>query len=291
VLQDDTLSGGKGTFVVSDEASYKRACQALDSFNKGEQVVISDYIEGAHERSVQCVATRYGVFVGPLQKQIIADPLLSNVQVAEGDKFCGAEIGFEDSLAHVYPEVRRYAEQIGAEMQRLGYKGIFSVDCIVSPAGQLYVLEVNPRITGITPLLTMLYRPGEDIPFYLLHVLEMMNADYTITDTSYNPEPAAGSLLVLHGQATTRTLIADTLSSGLYEPQTRVFLSPDVRLPSSGKALLVQQYTAKGAHVKPGGRVLTAYTNTPVLDSNDTLLQEAQDQIKGLLAAVRLELA
>src|SRR5256886_5243806 len=83
------------------------------------------------------------------------------------------EISPADPLQAVYPEIKQYALGIGQRLQELGYRGIFGLDCLVDPSGRVYVLEINPRLTGLTPLLTMLYRENQDIPFYLLHILEL----------------------------------------------------------------------------------------------------------------------
>jgi len=290
VLQDDVLSGGKGTFIVFDQVSFCEAVEALKKYSKGASVVVSDYIEGARERSVQCVVTRHGIFVGPLQKQIIDDPLLSNRAAIAGDKFCGAEIGADDQWAGIYPEVKKYAERIGELIQNLGYRGIFGLDCLVGPDGKLYILEVNPRITGVTPLLTMMYRPEEDIPFYLLHVLELANADYDIIDRQVNPKPAVGGLMMLHSQELMEVRIAGSVTSGLYDSRDLKLLHSATHFsPDETEArLLVQQYTPVGVRVKPGGRLLTAFTNTPLLDSNDKLLEATQQTVRDLLGSIEL---
>jgi biotin carboxylase len=293
ILQDEALSGGKGTFVVSDADTLRYALYSIERMGSGAHLVVSERIIGAHERSVQCCATRYGVFVGPLQKQIIADPLLANLRVADGDKFCGAEISSSDAFASAYPEIKQYAQTIGNKIQSMGYRGIFSVDCLIDGAGKIYVLEINPRITGITPLLTMLYREGQDIPFYLLHILELAGADYTIEDDYVDATFPEGSLMVLHSQSLEKTTIVKTPYSGFYNPITVQFEKTVGKFDvmHGQPQLLVQQYIPNVITVKPGGRMLTVFTNGRVLDDDDRLTTNAKRQIKQLNSKIEVKLA
>jgi biotin carboxylase len=288
IVQDAQLRGGRGTYVVDNEDSLQYAKKSIELLGASGSLVVSDMIENARERSVQCVATRYGVFVGPLQKQIIAHPLLSNVDVVNGDKFCGAEISNDDVCAGAYEEIKKYALIIGAELQRLGYKGIFGVDCLVAGDGKVYVLEVNPRITGVTPLLTMLYREGRDIPFYLLHILELMNADYEIEDETVEPIPAEGALLIVHAQNMEPVRLAESPASGIYD-QNLAYVKAAIRFDNSpSMQFLVHQY-APGLALKPGGRVMNAFINKSALNPDDTLRSDVAELVTSMMHRVKLD--
>ncbi len=290
ILQDERLSGGRGTFRIHDLPSLAAALAAIERLGGGSRVVVSELIEGAHERSVQAVVTRYGVFVGPLQKQIVGHPLLANLQVPDGDRFCGAEISPHDPLQGVHLPLKAHAEAIGRRLQELGYKGIFGVDALIRPDGKLYILEVNPRLTGVTPLLTMLYREGRDIPFYLLHILELGGFDYQITDTYVDPTPPQGGLLVLHSPLNYQVFIEEMPASGRYDLKSLTYTGKQYRLSGTpdGRELLLQRYTPPGFHVRPGGRLMTAYINGPVLDVSDTLLPDVAEAVTSVLQQTKL---
>lgn len=289
VLQDELLSGGKGTFVVTDADSLRYALDSLARMRTGEHLVISDRVAHARERSVQCCVTKYGIFVGPLQKQIVGDPLLANLSVADGDKFCGAEISPQDELIGAYPEIKQLAETIGKRIQAMGYKGIFGLDCLVDEAGKVYVLEVNPRLTGVTPLLTALYKDG-DIPFYLLHILELADIPYTIENATSNPGATEGSLLLLHSQAAGQVKITDPVQSGLYNPETLQFEQACANLDTSVATpqFLLQQYGPAGMVIKPGGRLVSIVTNRRVLSDTDALLPATKRQVTKILEKVEV---
>jgi biotin carboxylase len=283
VLQDENLSGGRGTFVVRTDKELRAALASIAKQHGGRRLVVSKLVDRAYERSVQAVVTRFGVFVGPLQKQIIGNALLANLQVPDGDRFCGAEIAASDPCAGAYEEIRSYAERIGRRIQAMGYKGIFSVDCLVDSSGKVFVLEINPRITGITPLLTLLYRQERDIPFLLLHVLELMGAEYALPDTTIDKTPVAGSLLVLHSPHERNMRILRSPASGIYDFSSHDFLGKRYRFvpADSAKRLLVQQFAA-GFEVLPAWRIMNAYVNGRVLDDHDALLPETAEAVEWL---------
>lgn len=291
VVQDESLSGGKGTFIVRSLTDLQQALTALDKIaGRARSLVVSTYIESAHERSLQCVVTRYGVFVGPLQTQIVRNPLLSNLEVVEGDRFCGGEISDSDPLQGVYPTMHTYAMLIGKRLQGMGYRGIFGIDCLVTDEGRVYVLEINPRLTGMTPLLTMLYREEQDVPFYLLHILELADIPYRILDNTFDQVPPIGSLLLLHSQMTVPTVINTFPPSGIYDMNGN-FLQKAFRLDMSDPSahVLLQQYQSPTTRIMPGGRLASLFTNIPVLDKEERLAPAATELIRCLLGKVELQ--
>lgn len=290
VVQDEQLSGGRGTYIVREPADLERALAAFEALDSGTHIVLSDYIADAHERSVQCVVTKYGVFVGPLQKQIVRHPLLANMAVREGDRFCGGELAVDDAYKGSYPVIRDYAERIGRRLQELGYRGIFGLDCLVDDSGDVFVLEVNPRITGMTPLLTMLYRGEQDIPFYLLHLLELAKVEYTLSDWHVDPNPPEGGLMILHSQKPGAVIIRETPRSGSYDVDGN-FLAKQYRLEtqSADTRLLVQRYTPPNFKTKPGGRLISVFANKPVLDQADKLKPEITKAIASTYDRITLE--
>lgn len=291
VLQDEQLSGGKGTHIVENFEQYKKALRNLRRMSVGKKVIVSEFIESGVERSMQACVTTKGIVSGPLQKQIVADYQLSNLRVADGDKFCGIELTKDNpELKH---EIEKIAQAVGARLQAEGYKGIFGIDCIVQD-GKVYLLEVNPRLTGATPLLTMLYREGRDIPFYLLHILELGKIQYEIEE-SIPVDMQTGALVLLHGQNDKLSLVEDVPTSGLYT----VSRSGTVRFHKKAISfvgyedredlILIQEHTPRGHHVKPGGRIVNVYFPYAILDSDDCIRQDVRQIISNIYSMVNLQ--
>jgi hypothetical protein len=285
VIQDEQLSGGKGTFLVANITQYSAALAALATLSEHTRVVISDIVPNARERSIQCCITTNQIFTGPLQRQIIRNPLLANSAIVEGDTFCGAEIVVEDQQTPLHKQATALAMSIGEVMQRQGYRGIFGVDFLLDADNQLFVLEVNPRITGVTPLLTALYQGEAGIPFYLLHILEIGGYQYSIADATARFDKE-GAILVLHSLSPQSVVIESMLPSGTYKINQGklVMVSRNVHFNKlAAQECIIQQYMEPGMPIKPGGRMVTILFNRPVIDINTEKLYNDISETIGLV--------
>ena len=274
VMQDEQLSGGKGTFIVKDYASYTNALESLDKMSKHPRVVVSDLVENPRERSIQACVTNAGVVTGPLQRQLVRNPLLANMRVPDGDKWCGAQIYADDQNTETHRQATAAAQVVGEELAQRGYRGIFGIDFLLAADNTLYVIETNPRITGVTPLLAALYEPDEAVPFYLLHILALGEYDYEITDTSANFEKD-GALLMLHSLEDKEMRIVDMPKSGTYriDNGTLVRVADTMSLADLKEGeWLLQEYLPPGMVVKPGGRLATLLTRAKTIDTDTDML-------------------
>ena len=296
VIQDEQLSGGKGSFVLSDLASYHRALDALNSLSKHDKVVVSEMIAPAQEVSIQCCITRHGNFVGPLQRQLIDSPLLAG-NAHGGDRFCGVQITAADGQLPVYQDMRRHAERLAERLRAEGYRGIFGVDFLLADSGELYVLEVNARITGATPLLTALCEQdgGSEIgiPFYLLHLLELGGYDYQI---SGQPTDFAkqGSLLMVHAQEPHAVYITDMPASGTYNLNNGQLerVSDNVYLRNlHADQFIIKEYMPPGMKIKPGGRLAILHFACPAFTVGGQLLECAEQAVMALRQSIQLTIA
>ncbi|HCM52110.1 TPA: hypothetical protein DIS56_03205 [Candidatus Saccharibacteria bacterium] len=289
ILQHETMSGGKGTFLVSQPADLGEAIRVYRSQgSKNPKIVISQYINSALERSLQCCVTKYGTLIGPMQKQIVNAPELVNPQNLATEKFSGAQISDEPAMEPIYQSMAVVAKTVGKKLADSGYRGIFGLDFLIDKNGRLYLLEINQRLTGVTPLLTMLYRPDQDIPFLLLHILELGGADYQIDDLAVDPKPVEGSMLILHSLSTHDGKLKSSPRSGIYSPQDLEFIKSTYQLSPDRSELLFQRFVPLGSQVKAGSRLAIIYTRDLVLDSRDKLTP-ANQLIEDFYGQVQLE--
>lgn len=281
VIQDEQLSGAKGTFIVHSYEEYTKALSSLDVLSHSSRVVVSSLIEGAKERTIQCCVTKDGVVTGPLQRQIVANPLLANMSMAEGDKFCGVQILEQDQNTPLHQEMERTAQIIGSKLKQRGYRGIFGIDFLIDASNELFVLEVNARITGATPLLTAISGYADIVPFYLLHLLELGGFSYQITDTNTGPAQD-GALLVLHSLEKVPVEIVSIPKSGTYTLKqnklTRVSDNIVLGRLKEGE-FIIQAYMPPHMKIKPGGRFLTLQFKAQVLDENTDQLYNTTDTV------------
>lgn len=292
VLQDEQLSGGKGTFIVDDYSSYKKALANLKDTSTYRRVVVSDVVKNARERSIQACITKHGVFCGPLQRQIVRNPYLANLESATGDKWCGIQIYKSDQETELQSQAEQAAQKVGEALKETGYKGIFGIDFLLDDNDEMFVIEVNPRITGATPLLAALFNDNDSIPFYMLHILELGQFDYKIESQTAKFDED-GALIVFHSLENYDVIVRDKPSSGTYVVDdgklVKVSGNLDIKKLKSGEWVL-QEYTNPHMAAKAGARILTAQTKNDVIDrETDELTEDAQNDVRTIYNSMRME--
>ena len=90
----------------------------------------------------------------------------------------------------MFPEVltgesRRTATQLvrrlGDRLAKEGYRGFFEVDVLVdTDTGEVYLGELNPRISGASSITNVTAGAYADVPLFLFHILEYMNVDFDL---------------------------------------------------------------------------------------------------------------
>ena len=71
--------------------------------------------------------------------------------------------------------------RFGNRLQDEGYKGFFEVDVLIDlDDGEVYLGEVNPRISGVSSMTNVTVGAYADIPLFCFHLLEYMDIDYEV---------------------------------------------------------------------------------------------------------------
>lgn len=271
VIQHAQLGGGRGTFLISDETSFKNCIEALAVVTNDptERVVISRRLTNAKERSVQACVTSEGVLVGPAQSQLVRHPLL--VSSFAGDmQFCGGRIHEDLVSDQQYQAIEKSAIIVGEELRNSGYRGIFGVDFMVNDEG-VYVLEANPRLTGLTPLLAFLQN---EVPFLLLHILELAHSPYKILSNN-NMKLESGSFVELYAQEDGTI----NFQSGVYNQQLELVskgFESGTMLPESTQDFFVGMRVNAGSTVKRGKAICFVYSKRQLFNDDSLLSPSAE---------------
>lgn len=219
MLQDEESSGSKGTYGIHSEDDYVDAVRSLKKYSRGRTIVASQFVHG-EVSSIQVCITKYGVFSGGIQRQLVDSKYLCNPKLEGATRWCGGEVGAEypDIVQHQAQEI---ASVIGSELSSHGYKGIFGVDLIVTPENEVYAIEINARLTGYSHIISDMQMQNGKIPFMLLHILELGNFNYEVTDTEALPSAARykkpGSLMILNNQTDEDFVLRRAIRSGVYK--------------------------------------------------------------------------
>ena len=172
VVQTPYGDSGKTTFFISSEADWKKHSADI----VGEEIKVMRRINN-RPVAVEAVLTRCGTVVGPFMSELIGYKKLTP---ARGG-WCGNEM-FPEVLTG---ESRRTATQLvrrlGDRLAKEGYRGFFEVDVLVdTDTGEVYLGELNPRISGASSITNVTAGAYADVPLFLFHILEYMNVDFDL---------------------------------------------------------------------------------------------------------------
>lgn len=261
VMQDDESSGSKGTFIVKNQDDYVAAVKALKK-TSGRSIVVSKFVKG-QSASIQVCITKYGIFSGGVQKQLLGSKYLCNPKMDGAAKWCGGEIGGEHSDI-VQHQAREMATVIGSELASHGYKGIFGIDLIITPENEVYAIEINARQTGYSFLISDMQMKQGKIPFMLLHALELGNYNYEVTDSDALPAASRYkqpiSYLIVNNPSNEDFVVERYIKSGLYriEDDKLVYereASSVEQLRGDDTLMIFSRYN-EGDVIEPGKRIL-----------------------------------
>jgi hypothetical protein len=95
--------------------------------------------------------------------------------------WCGDDIDPAILPRNVEDKVASMVRRLGDRLWQEGYKGVFCLDFLLyTDTGEVYLGEINPRISGASPptnLITTLYG---GCPLFLFHMLEFMDVDWEL---------------------------------------------------------------------------------------------------------------
>lgn len=216
-VKEITRGGGRGVFFIKDEEGLLRAKKALaDGILhkvKVEKLLMRPLIEGISLSALGCT-TKSGVIVGPLQVQLI--DLYGESPIGERGIFCGHSWGGPQK-GETEAQVRHTVEEVGKFLWNIGYRGIFGID-FVADRKRVYPIELNPRITGALPVLSLLQLREGYLPIEFLHVLSFFDGaefDIHVINTEYAKGLEGGQVLVFADENES-TFYPTQLKPGLY---------------------------------------------------------------------------
>ncbi|MDB5182574.1 MAG: hypothetical protein JWO47_358 [Candidatus Saccharibacteria bacterium] len=282
VLQDEESFGSRGTYIVHNYDEFVDAVKLLKKFSQGRSVVVSRYVAG-QTSSIQVCITKYGIFSGGIQRQLVTSKYLCNPKLEGTTKWCGGEVGVE------YPDIvqhqsREIASVVGSELASHGYKGIFGIDLIVTPENEVYAIEINARHTGYSHLISDMQLNEGKIPFLLLHALELGNFDYEVTDT--DKLPSAGrykkpvSFMIFNNPLEVDFELKETIHPGiyLYKDGKLEFVKPAYSvsdLKGEDMVLVLCRYK-KGDLIGTGRRIIKVTKFGKIMAKDDDLSIKTQ---------------
>jgi hypothetical protein len=178
VVQTPYGDSGKTTFFISTEQDWKEHAAEL----RGQDLKVMRRID-PRELAIEGVVTRHGTLVGPLMTELAGFPELTPY----GGGWCGDEVfglpiggGLEDVA-------RERTRAMGERLRQEGYRGYFELDFLLDAGtGDLWLGELNPRVTGASSITNVSAAAYGDMPLFLFHLLEFMGVEYELDVDALN---------------------------------------------------------------------------------------------------------
>ena len=185
VVQTPYGDSGKTTFFIRGERDWDRYAKEMTD----QQLKVMKRLN-VRAAAVEAALTRHGTVVGPLMNDLTGYPELT----PHKGGWCGNDI-FPEALSPEHRErARVLTQKLGDRLAAEGYRGFLEVDYLVdTDSGELYLGELNPRISGVTSMTNVTAGAYADMPLFLFHLLEFMGVDYEIDVDDINRRWAQAS--------------------------------------------------------------------------------------------------
>lgn len=179
VIQTAFGDSGHTTFFVKSRDDYEKHAKVIEA---EPEVKIMKRIR-RHSAALEACVTRHGTIVGPLMTELVGFPELTPYRGG----WCGNEV-FADAFSYeIRHKARTMTFQYGEALYERGYRGYFEVDFLIDlDNGEVYLGEINPRITGVSSMTNLAAFAHADAPLFLFHLLEFSGVDFELNVEDLN---------------------------------------------------------------------------------------------------------
>jgi biotin carboxylase len=219
VVQTPYGDSGKTTFFIRGERDWDRCAGDI----VGQELKVMKRLN-VRAAAVEAALTRHGTIVGPLMNDLIGHPELT----PHKGGWCGNDI-FPDALTPEHMErARMLTRKLGDRLAAEGYRGFLEADYLVDvDTEELYLGELNPRISGVTSMTNVTAGAYADIPLFLFHLLEYLDLDYEIDADDINRRWAQASSVDVWSQLVLKDTSHDRVERLTAAPRTGIWRMDD----------------------------------------------------------------
>ncbi len=283
VIQTAYGDSGKTTFFVSNEEDYHAVADRVEA---EDQVKVMKRIQ-CLQVAMEACATRSGTYVGPILTEIIGHPRLTPYKGG----WCGNDVN-----PHIFDERTQaimydYTERLGRALYDRGYRGYFEVDYLLDVADkddmQVYLGELNPRVTGISAMTNMSAFCNHNIPLFLFHLLEFSDVEFDLDPAEFNMQVRSfehqdfGQLIFKYTDSALQ-IITDVPETGVYRVEggaLQFVRYADNPRKIADDEIFILRILKQGEYVYKGADVLILFANRRLQDETNTLTAVADSLI------------
>lgn len=287
VVQTAYGDSGKTTFFIANETDYDKVAEQIET---EDTVKVMRWIK-CTGTAIEACATRWGTFVGPLLTELIGIDSLTPYLGG----WCGNELYDAAFSAEVRQQTLQMSQAIGDALYQRGYRGYFELDYLIDQDTQeVYLGELNARITGISAMTNMSNFSAKNIPLFLFHLLEYtpeidLKLDVDAFNQAVLAEGAAGTsaqVILKYTEGTLR-IITQAPVSGVYTMDAKGHLAFQQASYNRRDALAeneayVLRIMAEGEYAYKGGDLAIMFLNRVIYEPKGELNPLAEQWVSAL---------
>jgi len=294
VVQTPYGDSGHTTFFISNEEEFN-TCK--EEILKEKEVKIMKRIN-CYGTAIEGCVTKQGTLVAPLMTELVGFKELTPYKGG----WCGNEIYPNAFNADIREKAKKYTQQFGDQLRKEGYKGYFELDFLIDKdANEIYLGELNPRVSGVSSLTNHAKFAITDVPLFLFHMLEWLDIPYEIdTNELTNRWAQAESVdswsqLVIKHTRKTLELVTEAPQSGIWEMKKNgniLFKKMDAHRQSvvGDSEAFYMQITQKDDYLYEGADLGILVMRGRLMSDNFELSERAKRWIRALRAKYKADM-
>ena len=294
VIQTPFGDSGHTTFFIANEKEYKKHAEEIE---KEEEVKVMKRIR-CRGSAIEACVTRHGTIVAPLMTELVG---FKELTPYEGG-WCGNEIYPNAFTPELRDKAIEYTQLFGNQLREEGYKGYFELDFLIDQDnGEIYLGELNPRVTGASSITNHAVFALADAPLFVFHILEWMDIDYELDIEAINNRWARqenidgwSQLIIKHTEDTVE-FITKAPKSGIYRMYDTGHIQFDRmdthrRAVENEKEAFFLRITRKGDYLYEGADMGILVTRGRMMTDDFKLNHRAKQWIKAIRSQYKAEM-
>ncbi len=291
VLQGAFGDSGNTTWFVANETDYRKYADAIEA---EDEVKIMKRVN-VRGSAIEACTTSQGTIVGPLMTELVGFKELT----PKKGGWCGNEIFPEAFTQDIRDKAREYTFRFGEALREEGYRGYFELDFLIDQDnGELYLGELNPRVTGASSMTNHAAFAHADAPLFLFHLLEFSGVEFEFDVEDLNARWSdpdnidSWSQLVIKHTDSSVDLLSDAPQSGIWRLDDNGGISYS-RFDYHRRAVETERegfflrISGPGDYRYEGADLGILITRGRLMNDDFTLNERARQWIKGLRGQYR----
>ncbi len=284
VVQTPYGDSGQTTFFIASEHDWQHHAKKIVDHD----IKVMKRIE-PRELAIEGVITRHGTLVGPLMAELTGFPELTPYDGG----WCGNDVSPELLTETQRRVARERTIAMGERLRAEGYHGYFELDFLLDAGtGDLWLGELNPRVTGASSITNVTAVAYGDMPLFLFHLLEFMDIDFEIDVDELNDRWAQAHNLdewtqfILKQTEDVTELITDAPRSGIWRSNgggiTFARRDTDWHTVADEAEAFYLRIAGVGQYRYPGADLGILVTRGRFMDEEHELVDRARSWITGI---------